>query len=448
MDAVASAVTAAYGSVLLATSPGILLAATLALLFFGNRPEIPALAFWGRYAATVGVAGTIGVIFLRRLALGLPPLSAMGWLFLGSQLPLAVVALVSAAVNGTGTRDLVLSALIYLRYPLFGAALVSAGRPAGFFRAATWAFVGLSLLQVPVAAAQFAGGASGDALNGTLGANGMLIAATLVAQVILLANWLTIGRHHGLHALAIVALFVPGVLADIQVSAIFLPLTAAYMIARLTGWRRVFLVALAFLLTAAVGIALLVALQRMSPTLAEYSPDVAHYRDTLTLDDPEFTSESSLGRLTVLAAGVGLLAEDSVQLAIGYGPEAAQGGLATSVDLEDPVGGAACQALLARGFRCREPQIFRFVMEFGLLGAAAAYAGFALLWAVVARTAKGRAAEARLLARSFDGVAFLVIVLAPWYIGAWRMDAFSLPLWLLASAACVARRPAAAGGGQ
>jgi len=181
---------------------------TVGALVFGNRTEIPALYFWGRYLPTVGVAIFVLAVLVNGVRTGRT--RWQGKALLAGYACFGVVFLVSSLYNEAALRDVCLSLLLNLRYPLWLVALLNADLTPAVYRRLILAFVLLVLLQVPVSIAQFALGLAGDSLGGTLGGNESLIAVTLVGQCALLASWLATSRHGVACLLGAVALMIPG----------------------------------------------------------------------------------------------------------------------------------------------------------------------------------------------------------------------------------------------
>jgi hypothetical protein len=417
---------------------------TLALLFFGNRPEIPLLFFWGRYIATAGIALFVVAMLARRLISGAlifrgQPLIVWYGLF-------ALVALVSAAYNGTTLRDVALSLLTYLRYPLFLVLLLTAELPLAFYRRVMRVFVWLALLQVPVCLVQFSRGLQGDFLTGTMGSNGALVAVVLVSQCALLAEWLTTGRHTFRTLVLIGVLIVPTLLADVQIGLAFFPLLAAYMLARHYGVRRIWALISRWVLIGGLAAALILGASLAVPAVRAFlSVLPEHVANIADWNNPAIVKFASVGRLAVIPFSFPLLLEDPVRLAIGFGPEATQGGLITA-SIEDATlgenlsGGVVCRRLDAQGASCREPQAFRALMDFGFLGSLLYVVPLLGLW----RAAKGLRRSANHTARTtwllFEGISLFYILLGVWYIGVWRLDSYCFAFWLLAAAVWAALR--------
>jgi len=157
--------------------------------------------------------------------------------------------------------------------------------------------------------------------------------------------------------------------------------------------------------------------------------------------DPELASFSSFGRFTILPISFPLLLEDPVRLIWGFGPEATYGGTiggaqaAYSVS-KIPDSGCVCQLLADLGVWCREPQTFRAMMEFGLVGSALYVTPLVLIWSRLVHQLKMMYTKhLQAMRLAFDGVAFLFIFVLVWYISVWRMDSFCFPFWFVAAAA-------------
>jgi hypothetical protein len=414
----------------------------LALLFFGNRTEIPALYFWGRYLPTAALALFLFCVLVRRLGAG--RLAWRGRQVVVALLPFLVLLLVSSFYNASSPRDLVLSLVTNLRYPLFFTALLTARFPPAFYTRILSAFVLLTVLQAPVAIGQYATGLKSDFLAGTLGTNGNLIAVVLVTACALTARWIVTRRSALSLVIGLLALLVPILLGDVQTALFFGPAVIVWIVFRHYGAARsLAVVRRAVPVLAALGAIVILAVVT--------SPDIRRFLRTLPDNwvnvqkwaDPVNVSNSSVGRFVILVPALPILAEDPLRLLWGFGPEAASGGLihtsglqsalVATVNMSDM--GAACQALARRGYACREAQVFKSVMEFGVVGTLLYLFTLVIVWRGAWCLARiSPSGRARALALLLDGVALFYVVLAFPYAGVWRLDAFSLPFWLIAAA--------------
>ncbi len=418
-------------------APKAAVVATVLLLFFGNRNEIPQLMFWGRYVPTVGIALVILSAFMWHLTHAAP---LRGGRILTLYGLFTAFVLASAFFNHSTGRDAVLSLATNLRYPLFFVALVNLRLSTRFLRRILWLMVGLTLLQVPVALYQFlVAGKSSDFLVGTMGQNGPLLAVVLASQFMLIAVWLT--KRGWLPLLGAAILLVPVLLGDIEAGVVFLPIVIAWVILRHFGWRRLGPAAVrlagAIILLVACVVAAAVDIPAVRGFMTKALP---RYTDADYYTDPATVRDGSLGRLTVFYYAIPLLATDPFRLLWGYGPESAQGGLMTAhfddVSTTDAVGaGVVCKELNYRGVSCRESQTFRSVMEFGFGGLVVYLIPVLLLWRGTGRQLRRGDRHDVIIAAVFEAQCAFFVLLAPWYISVWRLDAYSLPFWLTAAVA-------------
>jgi hypothetical protein len=433
--------------------PHLLVWLTLGLLFFGNRTEFPALYFWGRYLPTLGVVGFIGVIIARKLLLG----KREGWqakpLIHGYML-FVILLFVTAIYNGSGTREVVQGLATNLRYPLFFFALVNAGFAPNFYQRVIQSITMLTLLQVPVCILQaFAFGLEDDSLGGTMGSNQALVSVVLFCQGLLLARWLIIRKRR--YLFAILVLFVPTLLADVQIGIIFFPFMTGFIFFQYYGFRQ--LVNLVqhifpfFLFSVVVVLGSVIFI----PTVKEFSKVVSQYylrADYYTR--AEYARVGSIGRLTILRFSVPLLLEDPLHLIWGFGPEAAQGGLVggtynTAFSVQYGNMGVVCRKLIEQSLLCREPQSFKSLMEYGVMGTLLYFIPLVSLWRRSSRLLQpSRSVEDRVLWLFFQGAGFFYIFLAFWYIGVWRVDSYSFIFWLVAAAVHAESRKLATLGGE
>ena len=419
---------------------------TLLLLFFGNRSEISALFFWGRYLPTVGIGILIIAVVVQQILLG--RMRVKGKHVIVSYAVFVLILLVSAAYNASSSREIVLSLVTNLRYPLFFIALLNADFPPTFYRRVIWAFVVLTLLQVPVSLVQFFQGQSGDWLTGTMGANGPLIAIILISQCVLLVQWLVTEKRSQWHLFAVMGLMIPILLGDVGIGLIFVPLLVVWIVLRYYGLRRL---GGALFLTARIlpiGVIIVASVISAVPQVQHFAGTWSEH-STLLLDwsNPSVASNASVGRLTIIPLGVPLLMEDPLRLIWGFGPEAANGGLFTAIVDETgrvQVGdmGVVCQRLADMDVVCREPQSFRALMEFGFLGTLLYLYPLLHLWrrSMVLRRAKF--VSRRYIGLLFDAVSFLYVFLGVWYVSVWRVDSYSFAFWLLSAAVYAEINPA------
>lgn len=418
---------------------------TLGLLFFGNQRQIPALVFWGRYLPTVGISIFILVVMARWFLT--KDSRWQGQVVIVGYALFAVVLLISALYNRSPSRDIVLSLLTNLRYPLFFIALINLNLKSDFYRSVMKMFVVFSLLQVPVAIVQFALGAAGDAVTGTMGANPILVAATLVSQCILLAHWQATGKHSRYYMLAIVALIIPTLLGDIRIGLILFPFLCFFIIMRHYGVRRLFR-------SLALGVVILLlsggivfGIASAVPTVREFLVSwpwfsVNYWQNEFDWRNPKNIVYSSMGRFTIIPFSFPFLLEEPMRLFVGFGPEAAQGGLLSATFSQTGPNisnmGIVCVKLIVHEAQCREPQSFKTLMEFGLLGTLLYMIPLFWAWQRMARPlGKASFIESRFIWLQFEGISVLYIVLAFWYIGVWRLDIYSFAFWFAAAAAHV-----------
>lgn len=410
------------------------------LLFLGNRTEFRALYFWGRYLPTIGIGVLVSVVLARQVL-------AAEWRWTGKPVIIGyalftVVLLLSAAYNGSTLKDIALSLGTNLRYPLFFVALLNANFKPKFYQQVIKAFVAFTLLQIPVSVIQFASGLEGDWLSGTMGHNAPLVAVVSVSQCILLARWLTTKRSG--YLLAVLALVIPILVGDVRIGLIFLPLLVLFMMFRHYGFQRVLGVLVRFVIFLCIVAGLILVMAVTQPSIRNFLSTYQAYWDPDYYTNPLYAKYGSIGRLTILPLSVPLLLEDPVRLIWGFGPEAAQGGTMTAATFTESFAaqvdvsnmGIVCQRLVKMNLSCREPQIFKALMEFGLLGTVLYLVPMFTLWDTIGRQLRHQSsADKYFMWLIFQGVSFWFVVLAVWYIGVWRMDSYSFPFWFIAAAA-------------
>ena len=420
----------------------------LGLLFFGDRSDIPQLVFLGRYLPTIGVALFVFSVMLRRLLAG-------NWAWRGiipilSYTFFTLLVLMSAVFNHSTIRDILLSLATNLRYPLFFVILLNVELPPSFYHRVLKAFVALGLLQIPVTIIQFTLlGQKGDFLTGTLGANGSLVAVALSSQFVLTAMWLSDSKRKWYYPFVICALLIPCLLADVQIALVFFPLVATFMLLSNYGLRRLgrvirqsvmmFLFSIVILLVAVIAI----------PSVRKFVSLIPLHVQELTYTRPSDVVYSSAGRITIMRFALPMLLENPLRIIWGFGPEATYGGSLTASFKNRMSGtvsdvstmGIVCQKLVAIDSGCREPQSFRAVMDFGLLGSALyIFPQLLLWWACIRIRHRLPSPESRVVPLLFEGLCSLYIVFGMWYIGVWRLDSYSFIFWLTAAAVFAEQR--------
>lgn len=422
---------------------------TMLLLFFGNVIAIPELIIIGRYLPTLGIGLFVSAVAVRalyrgRVRIGLPLATAAFALF-------AALVVVSGVIHGIPLADTGLSLVIHLRYPLFFLAILALMPPAA--QLVTWiqAFMIFTLFQIPATLFQFfVQGRTDDAIVGTLGTNGAL-ADILFAGMTILVGWWLVNRRRGLAVAIAVGLLALPMLYGFILAFVFtiVPLGLAFMFLVLGDRWKV----PARVLVATVGGLVAIALAA-TVAVSVLAPDVLDSQTRNTLRDFELARDlnpvtvnfGSIGRLTILPLGLPVVFQNPADALIGLGPETAQGGLleastvgqgidATGLAIGE-VGGVACRMLVDAGLRCREPQSFRALVEFGIIGTALYVAGLVLVAVAVWRATRTVPRPLQWAGIAFGGYA-AGLVIQFFYTGIWRVDSAQIPFWVLAATAIV-----------
>jgi hypothetical protein len=417
--------------------------ATLFLVFFGDRSEIPFLAFWGRYIATAGVLLLVTGYAIRktiqmRVDVRLP---------LFAVLPFAAFALhvlFSALLNGSSGKSLALSLMTNLRYPLFFFVLVDLDLPPSFYARLFRAFIAFGVLQIPVAVVQYALGYEGDTIHGTFGSNSRLVEILLFTECMLLAR-LPYGRAGRFIRMTLMPLLLlPAILGDSEVMFIFFPVLLIVMFGRHYGFRRAFraLGWSALIFVAGAGIVLFVI--RNSSRISQLEISANHHVSNLrNWSEPWVASYASVGRLTIIPLSWPLLAEKPYRILMGFGPEAALGGAIGGENRTNADEGVVCQALFAKGILCRESQSFKSLMEFGIVGIVLYFLPATILWWHGRRFAHSRDRNKKVLWLQYEGI-LLLYFLSFWYSSVWRIDTFGFAFWVTAASVTSILIPSAA----
>jgi hypothetical protein len=419
----------------------------LLLLFFGNMASgassasshVSLLDFWGRFFPTLAIGLLLlGVLARRSFTSGFV---VLGRGFVFSFFPFCVLLVISAIYNDSGLRDTTLAFGTYLRYPLFFLLLINSNLPVEQYGSFIRVFCFLTLLQIPVTMYEtVVADQWGANVEGTFGSNHGLVAVLLFAQCSFLSRWLVVSRGSRLYLGISFALLVPSLVGDIMIGIILFPIVAVFLILRHYGasklWAATRRMAAMFLVVASLCGALYVTVDPIRSYLDSLMlvHKVGGYRESIDWRDKALANWASVGRLTILPLSFPLLLEDPVRLVWGFGPEAARGGV-TSSELDS---GVVCKKLLEQGIFCRGPQTFKSLMEFGIAGSFLQLVPFLFLWRSIGKRLRpGVSPREKTIWLTFQGACLLNILLLPWYIGAWRMDWFCLPFWLIVATAYV-----------
>ena len=420
----------------------------LLLLFFGNiastassaSEPVSLLNFWGRFAPTLAIGLLLMAVLARRSLTG--GFRVSGRRFMLSFVPFCVLLVVSAIYNDTEIRDTTIAFGTYLRYPLFFLLLINSNLEIEQYRSFMKAFCLLTLLQIPVAIYESTiADQWGADIEGTFGSNHGLVAVLLFAQCYFVSRWLVTSRRAKLYLTISLALLVPSLVGDIMIGIILFPIVALYLVVRHHGTSKLWAAARSTTAMLLVVSSLFGALYFTVDHVQSYLDilmlvhKVGGYRESIDWRDESIANWASVGRVTILPLSFPLLLEDPIRLIWGFGPEAARGGL-TSSEFDS---GVVCKKLLEQGIFCRGPQTFKSLMEFGIVGSFFQLIPFLFLWRSIGRRLRYRESQRdKVIWLTFQGACLLNVLLLPWYIGAWRMDWFCLPFWLIVAYAYVA----------
>jgi len=412
----------------------------LLLLFFGNASLSGSwegssrLHVWGRLLPTVAIGLlTLGFIFKSSLGHGLGKLR--GKSLIAAYGAFCAVLVLSGLYNESSIQSLFISFCIYFRYPLFFIILINTDLDLVFYRRMLLAFVFLSLLQIPISL--YETHVLGSGVLGSLGHNHGVVAITLLCQCVLLAKWLSGQRRRTVYPILSAALLIPALLGDIMIGVVLFPILIAYLLWKAYGLRRFANSLQSLLRLVFLGTFISLIVLMLYPKVGGYLNvlsnirTVGGYRPSLDWRDPAVASFASIGRLTIIPLSFPLLLDDPIRLVWGFGPEAAYRGR-----FADGTTGCVCRELRGMGILCRGSQVFKSLMEFGLLGVFVQAFPFLFLWRSIGkRLRRMKVQQDRLLWLLFETSCFFHIVLAVWYSGAWRLDWYSFPFWLISAAA-------------
>ena len=385
------------------------------------------LPFWYRYIQTVGVALTLLAAAVRA-----PSVRLETWI-LRPLMAFVAVACVSAVVNGAEAVKLAESIAIYLRYPVFFIALTGLRLPVHTYKRLLFAFVVLSVVQVPWVAIAYAHGVRGDDVGGSMGGMQPLMIAMIVTQCLVMAA-IVLDRLTFARAMLLPLLITPILFGEVIAGLLFSPLAMGYVA---LGRARALLYKLRprrILLIGCIWVVVVAGVLSVTPKLSQILADVPGATGPST--DPGSISGSSLGRFTIIPFAFRVLMRNPGDVLVGFGPEAAYGGL-----LGDAAG-VIWRPLEDAGLSShRTTDVFRMLMEYGVLGLCCYGILLLTVWRhVVRQTAVFTDLHWRVFTLAFRGVALMFIVFLPFYIDAWRLDTPSFLFWLWAAALLSAAR--------
>jgi len=340
--------------------------------------------------------------------------------------------------NGSSWRDIAEGLGTNLRYPVFFVAAINANLSERTFMRALESLRYFALLQVPVSVLQYVHGARGDGIVGTLASGSRLAEVLLIGEIIVFARVFTNRKGVLLAIIEVLALMSVSVLADIEILLIAAPLIAIYMFARWYGMRRFLRLAVR---ASIVLIALVAVLLYAASRSAQVTESLHGLRSAPELlrdwRNPEIASYASVGRATILLVSWPTLAADPLRVLWGFGPETTQGG---TIAGDTEAAGIVCRELMRHNILCREPQSFRSLMEFGILGILFYSLPVVALWV---RSLRHRPANRQqtFAQYAFEGSCLLFLGVGFWYSSSWRLDTYGFSLWFSAAAMwCLWRR--------
>jgi hypothetical protein len=139
---------------------------------------------------------------------------------------LGLLEVASTLVSGDGGRALVGSARLFLRFPLWAVAILLTGPSWKELRPVAFVLLAASVVQLPLAVAQYRTSGAGDAVSGTFGSGGsgvMMIFLALMAVV-----WLALALQRAIPAWLLLilgpALIVPMGLGSAAMFVVFVPI--------------------------------------------------------------------------------------------------------------------------------------------------------------------------------------------------------------------------------